>query len=329
MYHIPVLFNEVMQGLAVRPDGIYLDGTLGGGGHSAGILERLGKRGFLLAIDRDLAAIEAGRERLETVESLASWATLHSTFDHFDDAMQAVGLEKLDGVLLDLGVSSAQLDREERGFSYTQDGPLDMRMDPTQGPSAADLINTLSEEALADIFHRYGEERYSRRLAAAVVRAREKAPITRTGELSALIVAAMPAAARHEKQHPARRSFQALRIAVNDELGQLERFLAKIPSRMNPEGRVAIISFHSLEDRIVKQTMRMWENPCTCPPELPVCVCGARSFGKAVIRHGSRAAEAEMAANPRARSARLRVFAMAEEAGRMAESAASVQEAGS
>lgn len=307
-YHVPVLLTECLTQLAIKPDGTYLDGTLGGAGHSQKILEQLGPAGRLICLDRDQMALEAASLRLSTTKSAAHYDLQQSDFASFDQVLEKLGVEKLDGVLLDLGVSSAQLDIAARGFSYMEDGPLDMRMDQTCGKTAQDLVNQASEEELADILWHYGEERYSARIAAAIVAAREQRPISTTHELVKIITDSMPAKARREKQHPAKRSFQALRIAVNDELGQLEVFLDKIPDYMADEGRILIISFHSLEDRLVKQAMRDWEKPCSCPPDLPRCVCGKKSLGWAKPRKAILATEEEVQENPRARSARLRVF---------------------
>ncbi|MDO5015550.1 MAG: 16S rRNA (cytosine(1402)-N(4))-methyltransferase RsmH [Eubacteriales bacterium] len=307
-YHVPVLLTECLTQLAIKPDGIYLDGTLGGGGHSQKILEQLGTDGRLICLDRDQMAIEAAKARLAETKSAARYDLVQSDFANYDQALEKLGVEQLDGVLLDLGVSSAQLDIGARGFSYMEDGPLDMRMDQSRGKTAQDLVNQASEEELADILWKYGEERYSRRIAAGIVAAREKRPISMTHELVEIITASMPGKALREKQHPAKRSFQALRIAVNDELGQLEGFLDKIPDYMAEGGRILIISFHSLEDRLVKHAMRTWEQPCTCPSDLPRCVCGKKSLGQAKPRKSIVATEEEVKENPRSRSARLRVF---------------------
>lgn len=307
-HHVPVLFDACMEALAVRPDGMYMDGTLGGGGHSSGILSRLGPQGFLLALDRDPMALEAAALRLKEVQSGGAYALVHSTFADFDKVLQARKIKGLDGVLLDLGISSAQVDLPERGFSYNQDGPLDMRMNAESGRSAAELVNTESEEELKRILRVYGEERYAGRIAGAICRRRVEKPFTRTLDLAELIAKAMPPAARREKQHPAKRSFQALRIAVNEELKQLEIFLEKIPDYMNNGGRICLISFHSLEDRLIKQTMRTWEKDCICPPNAPICTCGKISLGRCIDRKGITAEPGECEENPRARSARLRVF---------------------
>ncbi len=297
-----------MEALNIKEGGTYLDGTMGGAGHSLGIINRLGKEGRLVCLDRDPMAIAEGRKKLENIDTKANLHIVQNEFADFDRTLRELKIEKLDGVLLDIGVSSAQLDLEERGFSYMQDGPLDMRMDFSKGKTAADFVNNLPEEELAKIFWEYGEERYSRRIAKAIVRERKQGFFKTTGELCACILKALPSKARREAQHPAKRTFQALRIAVNDELGQLEKFLEKIPYFMNEGGRILIISFHSLEDRMVKRAMKQWENPCTCPPNFPQCVCGKQAFGKIKSGKGVTADSAELEINPRSRSARLRVF---------------------
>lgn len=307
-YHIPVLLDECMEYLAIKPDGTYLDGTMGGGGHSSAILQSLGEGGQLICLDRDQMAIEEGKQKLEKIQSLGHYQIVQSEFADFDKVLERLEVKELDGVLLDIGVSSAQLDIADRGFSYMQDGPLDMRMDQSQEFTAEDLINTASEQELVKILFDYGEERYARRIADRIVRERKNKRIRTSHELVDLIIAAMPKKARQEKQHPAKRSFQAFRIAVNDELGQLEAFLDKIPNYMANHGRILLISFHSLEDRIIKQAMRSWEDPCTCPANFPQCVCGKQSLGHPVVRKGVTASKAEEKDNPRSRSARLRIF---------------------
>lgn len=307
-YHLPVLLEECLDSLNPREDGTYLDGTLGGGGHSSAILRCLGPQGHLICLDRDAMAIAEGQKQLEKLKSPARLDIVQENFGHVTSVLQKLGVSSLDAALLDIGVSSAQLDLPQRGFSYMEDGPLDMRMDDSKGISAQELLGQASEAELCKILWDYGEERYARRIAAAIVRTRQHKPLTRTQELVEVIYRAIPHQARREKQHPAKRSFQALRIAVNDELGELERFLAQIPLLMRPQGKLLIISFHSLEDRLVKQAMRKWEDPCTCPPSFPVCQCGRLPLGQAQPRKGIRASDHEIAENPRARSARLRVF---------------------
>lgn len=306
--HVSVLYEECLEALAIRPDGCYCDGTAGGGGHSSGILARLGKGGRLHAFDRDEDALKAARLRLEAVRSEGSWQLHHAVYSDMDRCLAEAGETKADGILLDLGVSSWQLDSAERGFSYQHDGPLDMRMDRSRGISAAELLEKADEAEITRILRDYGEEREARRLAGAIVRRRERVgPIRTTAELADVIVNAMPGKSRREKGHPAKRSFQALRIAVNGELDELETFLAKAPGLLADGGRLAIITFHSLEDRLVKQAFRQWEKPCTCPPGLP-CVCGKKPLGKELPRGGILPGEAELKANNRSHSARLRVF---------------------
>lgn len=307
-HHIPVLFAECMEALAIRKNGVYLDGTAGGGGHSAGILERLGREGRLLSLDRDEMALEAAEKKLRSCKTEARFDLIHRTFSQVDKVLEERKIEGLDGVLLDLGVSSAQLDIAERGFSYMKDGALDMRMNQAKGETAAEWLAQVSEDTLAFVLRAYGEERYAGRIAHAICREREIKAITQTTQLAELICRTMPPSSRREKQHPAKRSFQAIRIAVNHELDELETFLEKIPFLMNPQGRIAVISFHSLEDRRVKTKMREWEKGCICPSDLPLCCCGRSSLGKALGRKGLVAGPDECARNPRSRSARLRVF---------------------
>ena len=303
--HRPVLLEEAIQGLAIRPDGVYVDGTLGRGGHSEAIVRGLTAGGRLLCIDRDSQALEEGRARL------APWAGqitfLHGNFGDLAALLDGAGVERVDGMLFDLGVSSPQLDDASRGFSYMQDAPLDMRMDTSAPLSAADIVNTWSQEELRRILFEYGEERYAPAIARAIVRARETAPVKTTLELVEIIKSAMPPAALREKQHPAKRSFQAIRIAVNGELEELPPMLRAAAQRLHPGGRLAVISFHSLEDRIIKKTMQELATGCTCPPNFPVCVCGKKPQMKLVSRKPIVATEAELTYNPRARSAKLRV----------------------
>ena len=302
--HKPVLLNECLDGLNIRPDGIYVDGTLGRAGHSREIARRL-TTGRLICIDRDQAALDAAPARLE---GLMDRVTLvHGNFSQVAEILRELKVAGVDGMLFDLGVSSPQLDEAARGFSYLQDAPLDMRMDQSAPLTAYEVVNTWSGEELKRILWQYGEERYSGLIAAAIVRQRETAPIETTLELAELIRDAMPAKARREKQHPAKRSFQAIRIAVNDELGEVERLLDGVLEVLNPGGRLCIISFHSLEDRLVKTAYAGWAKGCTCPPDFPVCVCGktpkVRLVGKRPIVSG----EEELEENPRARSAKLRI----------------------
>ena len=302
--HKPVLLEECLQALAICPDGCYLDGTLGRAGHSLAILRRL-TTGRLVGIDRDMAAIGAARERLADFQDRVT--LVHGNFRDLGRILQETGTGPLDGMLFDLGVSSPQLDEARRGFSYMQDAPLDMRMDESEALSAADIVNTWSQEELRRVLYEYGEERYAPRIAQAIVRRRGDRPIETTGELVEVIRSAMPAAALREKQHPAKRSFQALRIAVNGELEALTPMRAAAADGRKPGGRLAVITFHSLEDRIVKQTLRELATGCTCPPQFPVCVCGKKPRLKLITRKPVTPGPEELAENPRARSAKLRV----------------------
>jgi 16S rRNA (cytosine1402-N4)-methyltransferase len=306
-HHVPVLFHETLDALAIKPDGIYVDCTLGGAGHSTAIAERLGPNGRLIGLDQDENALKAAGERLARFGDRVQ--TVKTNFAFIADVLSRLGIEGVDGVLMDIGVSSHQLDEGERGFSFHQDAPLDMRMDRSNPLSAATVVNEWPEAELARILWEYGEERWAKRIAQFIVKAREERPIETTGELVDLIKAAIPAAARREGGHPARRTFQAIRIAVNDELGALERGLAGALQVLRPGGRLVVITFHSLEDRIVKQTFQRWANPCTCPPTIPVCVCGKKPMVELVTRKPISASPAELEANPRARSAKLRAVA--------------------
>ncbi len=301
--HAPVLLAECIAGLQIRPEGVYVDGTLGGGGHSYEIAKRL-TTGRLIGIDRDENALAAAGERLRPFGDRVT--LVKSNFDRIGEILDEQGVELADGMLFDLGVSSPQLDDAQRGFSYMADAPLDMRMDRSGGLTARELVNTWPEEELKRILYTYGEERYAPRIAAAIVRRRQEREIEGTLELAELIRSAMPAAARREKQHPAKRSFQAIRIAVNDELGSVERMLAMAPDRLKKGGRLCVISFHSLEDRLVKQAIHKRVDGCTCPKSLPVCVCGFKQSLKTVGGVVT-AGEEELERNPRARSAKLRV----------------------
>ncbi len=301
--HAPVLLAECIAGLQIRPEGVYVDGTLGGGGHSYEIAKRL-TTGRLIGIDRDENALAAAGERLRPFGDRVT--LVKSNFDRIGEILDEQGVELADGMLFDLGVSSPQLDDAQRGFSYMADAPLDMRMDRSGGLTARELVNTWPEEELKRILYTYGEERYAPRIAAAIVKRRQEREIEGTLELAELIRSAMPAAARREKQHPAKRSFQAIRIAVNDELGSVERMLAMAPDRLKKGGRLCVISFHSLEDRLVKQAIHKRVDGCTCPKSLPVCVCGFKQSLKTVGGVVT-AGEEELERNPRARSAKLRV----------------------
>ena len=302
--HKPVLLDACIQALNIRPDGIYVDGTLGRAGHSMEIARRL-TTGRLICIDRDQAAIDAAQVRL------APWldrvTLVRSNFSELGEILSGAGVSGADGMLFDLGVSSPQLDDASRGFSYMQDAPLDMRMDTSAPLSAYEVVNTWSQEELRRILSEYGEERYAPAIAKAIVRARETAPVNTTLELVEIIRGAMPPAALREKQHPAKRSFQAIRIAVNGELDALPPMLEAAVDGLNPGGRLAVITFHSLEDRIVKRTLADLAKGCTCPPEFPVCVCGRKPRVRLVNRKPVTADGAELADNPRARSAKLRV----------------------
>ena len=301
--HKPVLFQETIDSLAIRPDGIYIDGTAGGGGHSRAIAEHL-TTGRLLAIDQDPDAIRVVTERLG---SLPQVTIRQGNFAQMCDLARDCGIEHADGILMDIGVSSYQLDNPERGFSYHNDAPLDMRMSQ-KGVSAADLVNTLSWQELAQIISRYGEDKNAVRIAKGIESARKNEPITTTGQLADIIRSSVPAAVRREAGHPARKTFQALRIAVNGELDRLREGLEAAFSLLAPGGRLAVITFHSLEDRIVKKQMHQWCQGCTCPPEFPVCVCGKKPQGKLIYKKGLAPSEQEIEENPRARSARLRVI---------------------
>ena len=302
--HRPVLLDECIQGLNIRPDGVYLDGTLGRGGHSREIARRL-TTGRLICVDRDQAALDAAPGRLG--EWMDRVTLVHSNFDRVDEILDGLGLPGADGMLFDLGVSSPQLDDGSRGFSYMADAPLDMRMDRSEGLTAADVVNTWSQEELRRILFQYGEERYAPQIAAAIVRRREERPVETTLELVEIIRGAMPARALKEKQHPAKRSFQAIRIAVNDELGSVERVIQRAVPRLNRGGRLAVITFHSLEDRIVKTGLGEFARGCICPPDFPVCVCGRTPDIRLVNKKPILPSAEEIQQNPRARSAKLRL----------------------
>ena len=301
--HRPVLLQECVEALNIRPEGIYLDGTLGRAGHSEQIVRRL-TTGRLICVDRDQAALDAARERL------APWmdrATLvHSNFDQVDAILDKLSLSGVDGMLFDLGVSSPQLDDGSRGFSYMTDAPLDMRMDREEGLTAADIVNRWPQEELRRIISQYGEERFAPQIAGAIVRRRGDKPIATTLELVEIIKSAMPAKALREKQHPAKRTFQAIRIAVNDELSSVERMLQRAVPRLNRGGRLAVITFHSLEDRVVKTGLASFARGCTCPPDFPVCVCGKTPDIRLVNKKPILPSQGEVEENPRARSAKLR-----------------------
>ncbi len=302
--HVSVLLDECIENLAIKPDGIYVDGTLGLGGHSYEIASRL-TTGRLIGIDRDETAIARAGERLAP---FAGKITLvHGNFSDTASILDDLGIDAVDGMLFDLGVSSPQLDEAERGFSYMNDAPLDMRMDRSEGLTAYDVVNDYSADRLNRIFWDYGEERYARRISAAIIAAREKKPVETTFELVDIIKGALPAAALREKQHPAKRCFQAIRIAVNDELGAISALMDTAPDKLKIGGRLCVISFHSLEDRIVKSGIAARENGCTCPREAPICTCGFIKTLKSVCRKPILPGADEIERNPRARSAKLRV----------------------
>jgi 16S rRNA (cytosine1402-N4)-methyltransferase len=302
--HRSVLLEPCMDALAIKPNGIYVDGTAGGGGHSYEIAKRL-DTGLLIAIDQDEAAIKAASAKLAPLGERAR--VVRSNFCHVSDVLDSLGIEKIDGILLDLGVSSYQLDTPERGFSYMADAPLDMRMDARAEKTAYDVVNTYSEFDLRRILFDYGEERFAPRIASRIVQAREAKPIETTGELTSIIKSAIPAAAREGGHHPAKRSFQAIRIEVNAELDVIRPALEAAAKRLNPGGRMAVITFHSLEDRIVKQTFADMASGCTCPRGLPVCVCGKTPTVKVISRKPILPDGEELENNPRSRSAKLRV----------------------
>ena len=303
--HTSVLLNECIENLNIRPDGIYVDGTLGGGGHSSVICERLSEEGTLIGIDRDRDALDAAGRRLEPYGCRK--ILVQSNYSDIKNVLNELEIDGIDGVLLDLGVSSFQLDNAERGFSYMNDAPLDMRMSQDDDFTAYDVVNRYSEKELAGIISGYGEEKWAKRIASFIVEKRKDKPIESTFELVDVIKAAIPAKARREGPHPAKRTFQAIRIEVNDELGQLERAIEDFCDVLNPGGRLCVISFHSLEDRIVKDIIERRNNPCTCPKEFPVCICGKKADIEKISRKPILPGEEELEANPRARSAKLRV----------------------
>ncbi len=301
--HYSVMLSECIQGLNIHPDGIYVDGTCGGAGHSSKIAAAL-TGGTLCAFDQDPEAIEVIRQRLSPYAD--NTLIIHDNFRNMVPALETHGITGVDGVLLDLGVSSHQLDEAERGFSYRMDAPLDMRMSK-EGTSAKDLVNTLDAAELSRILFEYGEEKFARKIAAAIVKARESKPIETTGELTEIVTKAMPAASRREK-HPCKRTFQALRIAVNEELDVLSEGIEAAFSLLRPGGRLVILTFHSLEDRMVKQKFASYAQGCTCPPEFPVCVCGNQPKAKLITRKPMLPSEEELAVNSRSKSAKLRIL---------------------
>lgn len=304
--HQSVLLAETIDSLHIRPDGIYADGTLGGGGHSEAILERLGEGGRLIGFDQDADAVQAAGERLSRFGDRIR--IIRSNYRYMREELENLGISRVDGIVLDLGVSSYQLDHFERGFSYRGDAPLDMRMDQRQEKTAADVVNTYEEAELARILRDYGEERFAGRIARSIVQTREKAPIETTGQLVEIIRGAIPAKNRETGGHPAKRSFQAIRIEVNAELDVLRNSLDGMIDLLDDGGRICVITFHSLEDRIVKSIFQKNENPCTCPPSFPVCVCGKQSKGRVVTRKPILPGREETEENSRSKSAKLRVF---------------------
>ena len=301
--HVPVLLHQTIDGLNIDPDGVYVDCTAGGGGHSSAIAEKLSDKGRLISLDRDPDAVKAATERLS---EFGNAMVIHRNYSELDKVLDELGIDAVDGILMDLGVSSHQLDEESRGFSYHSDAPLDMRMSQT-GMSAADIVNTFDEQQLAKIIFEYGEEKFSRRIASNIIRARETAPIETTLQLADLIRESVPQKARRDK-NPCKKTFQAIRIAVNGEFDHLSEGLDKAFEALKPGGRLAVITFHSLEDRIVKQRFAGWCKGCICPPDFPQCVCGRKPQGKLVNRKPIEADEKELESNNRSRSAKLRII---------------------
>lgn len=302
--HQPVLLNEVIAGLNLKPNGIYVDCTLGGGGHTQAVLDSQPDV-TVIGIDQDPNALAAAQARLAPYGSRVKY--VRDNFRNLDRVLASADHLHVDGILMDIGVSSPQLDQKDRGFSYQHDARLDMRMDPMAQISAHDLVNSLTKQELTRIIRDYGEERWANRIAEFIVEHRREKPIDTTGELVSVIKAAIPKKARLEGPHPAKRTFQALRIAVNDELGALSEAIEKAVNHLKPQGRLCVITFHSLEDRLVKNAFREFENPCICPPGLPICTCGKEPLVKIITRKPIAAGQEELAANPRARSAKLRV----------------------
>ncbi|MBR2213745.1 MAG: 16S rRNA (cytosine(1402)-N(4))-methyltransferase RsmH [Eubacterium sp.] len=304
--HVSVLLDETIEGLNINPDGIYFDGTLGGGGHSYEILKRLTGKGVLIGVDQDGDAIEAADERLKEFDG--KYQLVRSNYSEIETILSDLKISKIDGIVLDLGVSSYQIDNLERGFSYKEDAPLDMRMDQRQLLNAADVVNGYTEEQLIAMLRDYGEERFAKSIAKAIIEAREIKPIATTQELSDIVKSAVPTKYSVKKGHPAKKTFQAIRIEVNNELNILRQTLDKMIDHLNPGGRICVITFHSLEDRIVKLNFRNNENPCTCPPDFPVCVCGKKSKGKVITRKPIVPSDEEVENNKRAKSSKLRIF---------------------
>ena len=304
--HVSVLLDECIEGLQVKPDGIYVDGTLGGAGHGYEVCRRLSETGNLIGIDQDAAAIQTSTRRLREFGSRA--VVVKSNYLHMKQVLNGLGIDKVDGILLDLGVSSYQLDTADRGFSYQVDAPIDMRMDQNQTMTARELVNSYEEEKLYEIIKKYGEERFAKSIARNIVKKRQEKEIQTTGELVEIIRASMPAKAVNGKGHPAKRTFQAIRIELNQELTVLERSLDDMVSLLKEGGRLCVITFHSLEDRIVKNFFRQKENPCTCPPNFPVCVCGKKQEGIVITRKPIIPSREELETNKRSKSAKLRIL---------------------
>ena len=313
--HESVLLEEVIRGLNIKPWGIYVDGTLGGGGHSYRIAEKLTEGGRLIGIDQDRDALQAAGQRLDPFRDRVT--LVHDNYEHMGRVLSDLRIDKIDGILLDLGVSSYQLDNPERGFSYNTDAPLDMRMDRDDNAlTAREIVNTWSAGELSDILRDYGEERYARAIAANIVKEREKAPLETTGQLSEIVRRSIPKKMQQRGGNPCKRTFQAIRIACNRELDVLADSLDEMMDRLAPGGRICVITFHSLEDRIVKTAFRSWENPCTCPPEFPVCVCGRKPMGICVSRKAILPSKEELEHNKRSASAKLRIFEKAADGGK-------------
>ena len=300
--HIPVLLNETIEGLNIKPDGIYVDGTIGGAGHSKKIIEKLSENGFLIGIDKDEEALNAAKENLKGYKNLK---LIHGNHDNIKEILEKIGIDKVDGILLDLGVSSYQLDEKSRGFSYIGNDKLDMRMDKSQKLSAYEVVNRYKEEKLADLIYKYGEERYSRRIAKNICIARKNKPIETTKELADIIEKSVPFS---KDGHPAKRTFQAIRIEVNNEIKPLYDTILNCIECLKPKGRLCVITFHSLEDRAVKNAMIEAKGKCTCPPDLPYCVCGAKSEGKIITKKPVTPTKEEQEENTRSKSAKLRIF---------------------
>lgn len=303
--HVSVLLDECIENLNIKPEGIYVDGTMGGAGHTSEIMKKL-QGGLVIGIDQDTDAIAAATPRLQAIGD--HFKIAHSNFSNIKSVLEQLEVPKIDGLLLDLGVSSFQLDEAERGFSYMQDGHLDMRMDQSREFSAYDVVNSYSQQALTDIIRKYGEEKWAARIATFIVEARDEKPLETTFELVEVIKKAIPAKARKEGPHPAKRTFQAIRIEVNSELRIIEETIKDALSCLNKGGRIAIITFHSLEDRIVKETFRELATGCICPPEFPICTCKNKPKGKVITRKPILPSDEEIEVNPRSRSAKLRVF---------------------